>query len=64
MNSSDSADIFFLVNNFSTKKQVEAPDQPLNGTMQDYSMFLPFLTPKVSQHTIDNIKHDSKCNTN
>jgi len=38
-----SRDILLLVNNFSTKKQLEAPDQPLNGTKQDFKDFEMFL---------------------
>jgi len=43
-NDSATADIILLVNNFSTKQQIEAPDQPTTGSMDQFDMFLPFLT--------------------
>lgn len=41
-----SADILFLVNNFSEKHQIEAPNQPLNRSVSEYDVFVPFLDPK------------------
>jgi hypothetical protein len=40
----DTCDIYFLVNNFSEKKQIEAPYQPLNRTIAEYDMFIPYLS--------------------
>jgi hypothetical protein len=37
------ADIYFLVNNFSSQKQIEAPNQPLNRTIDEYDCFEPYL---------------------
>lgn len=36
-------DIRLFVNNFSTKHQQEAPDQPMNGTTLDFKVFEMYL---------------------
>jgi len=43
VNSSD-PDIYLLVNNFSEETQIEAPDQPMNRTINDYEIFIPYLS--------------------
>ena len=46
------SDIILLVNNFSSMKQKEAPNQPSNGSIAEYSMFTPYLAYALSNKVI------------
>eukprot|EP00027_Filamoeba_sp_ATCC50430_P017471 CAMPEP_0168577266 /NCGR_PEP_ID=MMETSP0413-20121227/20697_1 /TAXON_ID=136452 /ORGANISM="Filamoeba nolandi, Strain NC-AS-23-1" /LENGTH=386 /DNA_ID=CAMNT_0008611013 /DNA_START=405 /DNA_END=1562 /DNA_ORIENTATION=+ len=45
-------DIYFLVNNFSTETQVEAPYQPLSGSVMDYYGFNSYVYSAVQQSRV------------
>ena len=44
MNDVSKAEIILFVNNFSTTKQLEASQQPTNGSIADFKPCEPFLT--------------------
>jgi len=44
VNGSSNASVLFLVNNFSTKQQLEAVNQPLGGNIDEFNMFHNYLT--------------------